>query len=284
MNAFRFLSVLGILLALTATASAGPAVTSGLMAYYSFDNANDLGNDDSKVVGGYDGAVAGDVVYTTAAKSGGAVNITNNYNAQATPAEHAYSWIALPGSTMNPNGMTSYSFAGWFKPSFENMTTNQMFFSGWSVNGTSPNAASTQFQIRFDNPWVTRLRLNNTSVPATRFVSADVSNPVPSTDWIHWAFTYDQTAGVNIYANGANVYSGSAGGNTMGSWMYAAYLGAAPNDLSNGFGGTMDEVYMFNRVLTPTEVGTLASVPEPSSIALLIAAGLSALAYCWRKR
>jgi hypothetical protein len=166
------------------------------------------------------------------------------------------------------------------------MTTNQMYFSGWSVkaDGTSPNAASTQFQLRFDTS-STRLRLNNTAIPATRFVSVDVTDPVPSTDWIHWAFTYDQTAGVNIYANGINVASNVAvNGNTMGSWMYAAYLGAAPNDQSNGYGGIMDEVYMFNRAITADEVGQLASIPEPSSIALVIAAGLSALAYCWRKR
>ncbi len=48
-------------------------------------------------------------------------------------------------------------------------------------------------------------------------------------------------------------------------------------DNSRQYTGLMDELYLFNETLSQDSIRTLASVPEPSSIFLVLGATLSAL-------
>ena len=49
-------------------------------------------------------------------------------------------------------------------------------------------------------------------------------------------------------------------------------------------GASVDEVRVYNNVLSASDVAGLASIPEPSAIALLATGLVSLLAYAWRKR
>ena len=281
-------------LALTTAASADAVVTNGLMAYYSFDNSSNLGADTSG--NDFSGTPTGTVAYTAAAKSGGAAVFTNSgttLNAQneVVSAGMATDYIVLPGSTMNSSGMNAFSFSCWLKPSFARQVDGWMPISAWSKNTTdgTANAASTQFRL-YPEPSA-QLRIRNDYVPKTTLIDQKITEYPPTKDtWTHYAFSYDSVKGSTLYINGTHVYTSTivqptdAGTTLMGNWNYAAWLGAAPNDISNGFCGTMDEVYMFNRVITGDEVKQLADVPEPSSIVLLIVAGISSLLLWWRKR
>lgn len=266
-------------LALTTAASADAVVTNGLMAYYSFDNSSNLGADTSG--NGYSGTPTGTVAYTAAAKSGGAAVFTND-------STTATGYVVLPGSTMNPSGMDTFSFSCWVKPTYPVTGNGYMPISGWSKKtDETANAASTQFRLYSTPSAELRIR-NETSFKVVDTLTTQ-SSPTANT-WIHYAFSYDgNSKECKFYINKEDpisftVNAPTTGTYAMGSWNYAAWLGAAPDHTTNGFSGTMDEVYMFNRVITGDEVKQLAGVPEPSSIVLLIVAGISSLLLWWRKR
>ena len=50
---------------------------------------------------------------------------------------------------------------------------------------------------------------------------------------------------------------------------------------SRPFLGLMDELYIYSRALSPEEIGALASVPEPSTLAMLAGALVSFV--LWRR-
>jgi hypothetical protein len=279
---YRILGVLGIVLALAASASAGPAITTGLMAYYGFDDAGNITADGSGH--GYNGTIPSEVTGVTpaAGKIGGAVNF-DNYRDGAYVSGAAPDYMDLPGASMNPSGLTNFSFAGYFKPSGQKWDSQWMIISGFSSQAqTLDNAPDTQFRYYAytgDNSIQVRLRKENGD-PNQNIINQKV-NAAPLTEWAHWAFTYDKSGGenaFNMYCNGANVYSGPLAitSDMMGSWTAANQirplpghesehqtslrLGAAANDQTLGYGGLMDEVYLFNQTLTANQINTLYNV------------------------
>ena len=98
----------------------------------------------------------------------------------------------------------------------------------------------------------------------------DVSSGSLLQDWNHLAFTYDATSGSrNIFLNSQNIASD------------IALYGFAGTDLftMQGRNGTkIDDVRFYDRALSSGEVNAVYLVPEPSSLSLLLAGGLVALA------
>lgn len=137
-----------------------------------------------------------------------------------------------------------------------------------------------------------------------RYYGDAVTPPLGS--WHHLAMTYDKDEAIydpgtettyygtfKMYQDGELIQAGVVTPwadelvhHLISEWDMAARIGALATGTHSerGFTGAMDEVYLFNRTLSASEIGTLSIVPEPSAIALLIAAGLSALAYCRWKR
>jgi hypothetical protein len=104
--------------------------------------------------------------------------------------------------------------------------------------------------------------------------------------WTHVAFTYHAATGAVFYKNG--VYRGTA--NTGHSItansttnFNLGYSFDGPSDAN--YGGGMDEVRIYNHILSDSDVARLATTsPEPSTIVLLITGVFGLLAYAWRKR
>jgi len=110
--------------------------------------------------------------------------------------------------------------------------------------------------------------------------------------WTHAVLSWDSTAGTTLYLDGLQTDSGIPPVSTT-----ATHTIFAGNPLNFGrteilhfttwlydYGeATIDDTYIYNRPLSPTEVSTLYSVvPEPST-ALLLGIGLSALAATRRR-
>ncbi|REJ68717.1 MAG: PEP-CTERM sorting domain-containing protein [Planctomycetota bacterium] len=109
--------------------------------------------------------------------------------------------------------------------------------------------------------------------------------------WHHLAFTWDRNdAGDNaarIYVDGNDILSVAHDANSFG---FSSIRIGRPNNTSyygndRIFGGRLDEVAVFNRVLSPMEVSGQysAAIPEPASL-VLSAIGLVGMSlYGWRR-
>jgi hypothetical protein len=71
---------------------------------------------------------------------------------------------------------------------------------------------------------------------------------------------------------------GGQTGNTLGS-----VIGAAWGSSDHNFSGVIDDVYIYDRALSPPEVLTLATVPEPST-SLLFTLGFIGMSSFNRRR
>ncbi len=106
---------------------------------------------------------------------------------------------------------------------------------------------------------------------------------IEDTLWHAVAATYDGTT-VSLYRDGALVNASSQSGNfdiTEQLGIGSAY-GLLPTELEP-FSGDIDEVFFYDRALSPAEIATLANVPEPNT-ALLLGIGMMGLGMRRRTR
>jgi hypothetical protein len=82
------------------------------------------------------------------------------------------------------------------------------------------------------------------------------SSSIPLNQWSFAAATYDGTQS-KIYLNG-NLCGTIASSN---NWLSSVFVGAASHTsgVTNNFNGTIDDVAIWNRVLTPEEISKLYS-------------------------
>jgi hypothetical protein len=109
--------------------------------------------------------------------------------------------------------------------------------------------------------------------------------PFPLNEWFHVAFTYDKNANggageFGMYYNGVKIRGGAPNGLTdgvptgaidlgvwddrgMGDYFDGLGIGAVPDSGGRRLHGLMDEFYIFDRALSPAEIGALAMTASP---------------------
>ncbi|MEM9185332.1 MAG: LamG-like jellyroll fold domain-containing protein [Planctomycetota bacterium] len=186
-------------------------------------------------------------------------------------------------SDLDNNGGTGITIASWVK-----IDPNQR--NPWEAYISKLGEGVSGYQLRrFDNGDFNTFTLRST---------ANVDDPSGSIsngdgEWRHVAGTWDKATGVRkLYIDGvedtAFTQTGDVGqsgpdGMSHGdaNWEYLVFGG---RDNGGGAGATwsttrvwLDEIYIYNEAIGASEVLALATIPEPASVAMLLAAvGLSA--------
>lgn len=213
----------------------GPPPATGLLAYYRLDEGSGTTASDcvSGGAGPFGGAGAAWVTgrigpFALAFDGGGYVDIGGNAALAVSGAMSISAWVRIasfstPGRVIAKGGGPNDR--------------------GWSLNVETDGKPA--FQLAVD---------------ATTGFGADAKNPIPTGRWKHLAGTYEPGVAVRIYVDGVqdNVVTAAVPGAQRVS-PSAANLGRRGGDGCCGMIGEIDDIRVFNRVLTPTEVSSLAA-------------------------
>jgi hypothetical protein len=101
---------------------------------------------------------------------------------------------------------------------------------------------------------------------------------VDETGWFHVTVTYDGDNTIAKYINGVLVTSSGTGGPLLNTTITDINIGRSGIVEGGYFGGRMDDVAIFDEVLTTGQITTIMTsdfsefitVPEPSSLGLLV--------------
>jgi hypothetical protein len=115
--------------------------------------------------------------------------------------------------------------------------------------------------------------------------------------WHHFAATYDQAAGLNVYKDGVSVMTSTLALGPLPSSTTAPLVFASSENNNEFFTGALDEVRMYSRALTAAEVQSLGNAPpaiitQPvnqtttvgaTATLSVVANGTAPLAYQWSR-
>ncbi|HKQ39422.1 MAG TPA: LamG domain-containing protein, partial [Verrucomicrobiae bacterium] len=213
-----------------------PLQLSFLVARYGFDDFRDLGADSA---GGNDGAAVGGPT-VVAGQSGRALNFDNIDDYVSVPYNRD---LAITGDI---------TLAAWIK-------RDSLSEYGGLIAKTD-GANTWDFDLQFQNGQDTLALYSDTTGPST-IVS---SNTVSDTAWHHIAFTRRGNL-ATFYIDGADAGTATLdGGFGLNQNPIRIGTDGPAWDPSSMFHGSMDDVRIYNRALTATEIQALMSRPRVS--------------------
>jgi hypothetical protein len=164
-----------------------------------------------------------------------------------------------------PFGVTTAerTFAAWINTSF---STVDQIIAHWGDDASGPTTGE-KYTIRLNTSGQLRLEIAGAAIVGTANVATG--------DWVHLAVrqTANSLGNVEFYINGSLETLSSTSTATISTSSSSLYIGAertSGNNAQRFFSGLMDDVRLYDSALTPTEISSLALVPEPSTYALLL--------------
>ena len=244
-----------MLTSLVPTGTVSADLTDGLVAYYPFNgNANDAtGN-------GHDGTVSGATL--TADRFG------NPNSAYSFDGIDDHIGVTYADAFQLP----SLTLSVWVRPSVDLLTssTNYMAILTRGEDSTWDYAAFGLFA-----------KAGSNGVSAHYEDNSDVSyfyntNYYPQPNiWTHLVATKNSNEELNIYSNGQLLQTWDPTPqittNCFQDLTIGAYLPNPPSppyDLVNFFHGSLDDVMIYDRVLSADEIGELTIIPAPAAVVL----------------
>lgn len=224
-----------------------------LVAAYKFE-----GNGDDSYLNSYNGTNGGSVTFSsTNASSGLAGQFISNTNSRLTIADNsAFSFT---------NGVSDTPFSIKANITSLNSTTLQPIFSKY--NGNNNNTSEYLFYTRASTGRLAILLFNKNV--GGGFIGAETTVTVTNGLVTNVIVTYDASAvwtGIKMYINGVsqtltNISSGTYVG--MGDTTVTPIIGNRSGG-NNPFIGTIDELYIFNTNLNPTQISALQTNYYPN--------------------
>jgi hypothetical protein len=268
--------------------AAGPDLTTGLVAWWDFEDGAGTTVALDKSGNGHDLALRG-ASYSTGCVGNWALNTTDGYGVASTsPA------LGLPGS---------YTLSSWAFPTATYIHEDTTLFGvhwcfvdndkGWALS-LVPKEQNTQptgglylndFQSYANNDHISTLygRQVNGSYDSSWGTVPGVGIPVFSVNqWYHLAITFDSVSNLaSIYVDGVLVRQGPGLLNTGGSVapfvVGTDHLTSSdvldPASSRNFFQGLQDDIRIYDRALNTAEIQQLAT-PEPATVGLLALGGM----------
>ena len=220
----------------SAATPAGSTLT-GLAAYWSFDSSTNFNVPD---VGGSTLTKGNGASWTASGKFGGALSLNGS----------SQSLYDLSSPAYLPVGNSSYTQSVWFRPS----VVNNGGLMGWGSYGSTKRTNALRMSGAgsggFYNYWWD-----------VDLYCSPSSCPLSSNTWYHVVTTYDGTTR-SLYLNGVLKASDTNRGPNNAT---AAEFHIGKTCCAEYFTGLIDDVAIYNRALTESEVADLANSAVPTN-------------------
>ncbi len=212
----------------TVTVNAASTPPSGLVAHYRLNETS--GTVASDAAGSYSGTLRNGAAWAPGRYAGGvSFDGINDY-------------ISLPAINASGSGFT---VAMWVRTS-SFRPSDQQFLS--KATGTSEQQHDWMLGLSSGRRLRFRLKSNGVTTTLTAY-----SGDLPQDTWYHATATYDGTR-MRLYVNGVEVGSTSKSGAVAMNANVPVNLGRNP-DGARYMNGVLDDVRIYNRALTPAEIG-----------------------------
>jgi Concanavalin A-like lectin/glucanases superfamily len=224
----RALSAADIKTLYTSTGGTSGDINSNLVGYWKLDENSGTTANDS--IGGNTGTLVNSPTWTTSGKINGAAQfVTTSY----INAGHAASL----------NDLATFTWSAWVYPNSWGSSVSYIL--------AKISAGGSGKFLRVDNG---SLLCEVTSSTTTAVAGGTLS----LNQWQHVAMTFDSGTGVvTSYKNGIAIGSGTGTPNFHSDAPYDLAIGNNPNNTTRYFDGTIDDVRVYNRALSPADVLTL---------------------------
>lgn len=234
----------------------------GLINHYTFDgDANDS-------QGNAHGTIIGDVTLTTDRFG----NADSAYHFAGTNDYIDVGNGSLEGWTQD------YSFSAWINPDPDQVASWPTIIGKYTGNSSHE---TFWFGLYMAGGALATERTDDSAGNIWRYNSA------PLGTWQHVAVTYDHSATtLSLYADGflLNSWTDFGGGTLTNNENQSITIGAVTRSgVVHEFTGSIDDLRIYNTVLSPSEIASLASVPSPSALSLF-GSGIVVLFGYMRKR
>ncbi|MBE1489626.1 glycerophosphodiester phosphodiesterase family protein [Plantactinospora soyae] len=210
----------------------------GLLGHWSFDDHNgDFADDDGSVNQLRQGRLVANAAFAGRGRLRGGVTFQGHRDYVDVPIE------------VLPDAADRYTTAAWFKPARAGVPWRQSILETSGAGAISVELSEVTGQLKYS------VQTTGTSVIAE-------SDRVPAPGaWHHVAVSYDQATGMTrLYLDGGEVTSFVDARETATGALVATdglHIGAYRDANDRFFEGTLDDVAVWDRVLTTTELGWL---------------------------
>jgi len=250
------------------TTSPAADLSRSLVAYFPLNDGS--GTTATDIQGANHGTLNGNVVWTASGKIGGALEFTRTARDSTTlGAPYVNGWVSANGLMSNEvlTNTGSYTFSAWIK--LNHPVADGAGF-GYVLFGANTPTGGNIFRIGVDS----------SGDNIFSHLTHDLGTTTTFDDtWVLYTMAMDSTGNADFYLNGALALTKAADTNVEreGSFgvanLFHFGMEMEPGKATDGWSGTMDELAIWNRELTPAEVNTLynggagvalaATVPTP---------------------
>lgn len=199
----------------------GPVIPDGAIAQWTFDETA------ADQIGTYDGTLENGAAYSTDAQLGSSVELGGS-------GDHV-SFASLPSLF---DGSSSWSISHWIKVADGFSSNAKLFHPRAQADLGTEYRSEGAFAMNWWNP------------DADERITASISTG----QWVHTVGVWDNSAGeIRIYVNGTREATGTDGSPYTDVSSTNA-LGIRPDNNNLAYEGLIDEVFLFDRALSDSEV------------------------------